>query len=635
MNKALIYLSFSLSLITLLSACGGSTTSSPSTPPPSPTPPTKNILMNIDANLLGQQATELVIFAPDEQITNISWQQTSGTNVNFLAGNSKVIAFTPQGAGDYSFQVNYSANGSAKTLTKTVTVADGNNLISVRLGHAALEGNKVSLRAWLDHSIKDATVTWQQTSGPTVNLTNYTNGDLAIFFTAPSVNKDTVIQFQASVNDGSANHTDSVAVLIENTDNIKSNAYFDSRLAKVFPYVKNSIYSNNLVNCFYSNNLTSSCTLSLTPLIAQQTTSPSVDDIMARVVVSHQWMGDRFKEFLINFDTNNDFKNLLRATTGIVISYDVRPSFYWAATGAIYLDASNFWLTPDERDTINEAPDYRSAFGKELRFVMPWRYVKNNNYASRSVPSTERVTRTGQDGLYRLASLLFHELAHANDFFPSSEWFSHNNNSRVLDAAQATNFESDGLASNYPLQNNIMRSLAQVSFAGSSANSSQKAYLPADISNFFSPDIATDYYNYSSLREDYAMLFEEVMMFTRYNIQRDVAVTNRPTGDVIFANDYIVDWGQRGRVGEASIKSRANFVLQRVLPELNNVNMINALPTPTAMISGNDWIENLDLSTNPSPSDTQQSKANKSTLNQQRLSAIENQRYFHKDLPKH
>jgi len=606
----------------LLSGCGGGS----STANTSPSPVTEDNIIVPDINLSPQRSVELVLFAPDAEISNITWQQTSGTAVNFLARNSKVIAFTPELAGEYNFQVTYTKSGNQKTLSKKITIDGTNNLITARLGHAALEGNKVSLRAWVDESLVSNIVTWEQISGPTVTLTNYTEGDLAVFFTAPSVQKDTLLQFKVQVNDGTSTYNDTVAVLIENAKDIPSNSYFDTRVANVFPYISNTAYSGNLVNCFYQNTLTSSCKLGDVPLIGQQTMSPSVDDIMKRVVVSHQWMGDRFKEFLETYDTNNDFKNLLRATTGVVISYDVRPSFYWAATGAIYLDANNFWLTPDERDTINEAPDYRSAFGNDLQFVMPWRYVKNNDYASHSVPKNQRSTRTGQDGLYRLASLLYHELAHANDFFPSAEWFNHSSNTRILDAAQSTNFESDSLASIYPLQSSVMRNLAQVSFAGSTANNTQKSYLPDDIRTFFTPDNATDYYNFSSLREDYAMLFEELMMFTRYNIQRDIAVTNQPTGEVIFANDYIVNWGQRGRIGEQNIKPRANFVLQRVLPELNNTNIINNLPAPVAMIQGNDWIQNLVLTTSPKQA------AAKKTQNHKFIDD-DLTHYFHKVLP--
>ena len=345
---------------------------------------------------------------------------------------------------------------------------------------------------------------------------------------------------------------------------------------------------------------------------------------MDRVVVSHQWMGDRFKEFLTNSDSHNDIKNLLRATTAIVISYDVRPSFYWAATGAIYLDADNFWLTSQERDTINEAPDFRADFGNDLKFVMPWRYVKDNDYASAYIPRSARENRTVSDGLYRLTSLMYHELAHANDFFPSAEWASHSSQTRVLDAATSSDFESDKLSISIPLQSQIMRGLAQVSFAGVDANAREKSYLPADIENLFSQDKATDFYAYSSLREDYAMLFEELMMQKRFNVFRDVAVTNQPIGDDISGRDYIVTWGQRGRIGEENIKARVLFSASRVTA-------LNSVPSPIVMTSGNDWIENITISPISSNAPKKAKNSFKPAANQQAVFHY----YHHKALPKH
>ena len=43
-----------------------------------------------------------------------------------------------------------------------------------------------------------------------------------------------------------------------------------------------------------------------------------------------------------------ELRRMLAATTAIVIGGRVRPSFYWSATGAIYLDASYLWLTPEQ-----------------------------------------------------------------------------------------------------------------------------------------------------------------------------------------------------------------------------------------------------------------------------------------------
>ncbi len=620
-------LSSILIAVLTLSACGGSKTE------PDDTSSGLDSILQLESSLLTNQGVDLILYFPNDVLTNIQWSQTSGSTIDLLAVNSKVVGFTPTSSGDYSFKATFNKNGGAsQTLTKSITVTNNASLITARLAHEVLSGNKVSLRAQLDTNIDSSLIQWQQVDGPTVSLTESDpNGHLAIFFDAPQVSKDTYISFEASVTDQGTKHTDTVTVLVEPANTINASAYFDTRVAKVFPYNENSPYKDNLTNCVYSNTLTSSCTLSKLPLIAEEvqnsSNTPSVDTIMDRVVVSHQWMGDRFKEFLINNDPNNDIKNLLRATTAIVISYDVRPSFYWAATGAIYLDADNFWLTAQERDTINEAPDFRADFGNDLKFVMPWRYVKENQYASSYIPATVRTNRAAIIGLYKLTSLMYHELAHANDFFPSTEWYIHSSQTRILDAALSSDFESDQLSISLPLQSQTMRNLAQVSFAGESANSTQKAYLPADIEGFFSPDIANDFYAYSSLREDYAMLFEELMMQKRFDVFRDVAITNQPTGDNISATDYIVTWGQRGRIGEESLKPRVLFSASRVLPEFDSVAALNTVPEPIAMTVGDDWIENLTIS----PANAQRSEKKGLKLEPQPIF----NRYYQKALPKH
>lgn len=595
-------------------------------------------IVQVDNSTLVNQSAELALFYPDDQISNIHWQQTSGATVTLLTSNTKVIAFTPKTAGSYSFTVSFTLNNNAtQTLTHSLIVNEQENKIATRLAHTVLSDNDVSLRVFLDAAIDSTTIEWQQTSGPDINFSQaQVSGELVVFFTAPSVNKDTLLIFEASASDNNQSYSDNVVVLVEPAENITSNAYFDSRVAAVTPYNNSSPYADNLVDCVYSNSLSSSCTLATLPLLSKESTTLTVNNIMDRVVVSHPWMGDRFKEFLTNSDANNDFKNLLRATTAIVISYDIRPSFYWAATGAIYLDAGNFWLTPDERDTINEAPDYRSDFGSELQFVMPWRYVKDNDYADSYFSAEQRVTRSTTEGFYRLASLLYHELAHANDFFPSTEWFSHDDDTRILDAALSPSFESDGLAVALPLQSSEMRSLAQVSFSGESATATEQAYSASDIEAFFSPDFASGYYAYSSEREDYALLFEELMMQARFRVFRDVAITNLPTGDDISATDYIVTWGQRGRIGEERIKPRVAYSATRVLAEFDSIEALTQIPTPIPMIAGDNWLDNLTISpgTDSEKASQQLRKVNILPAEQPMMQQPVSHFYYHKKLPK-
>jgi hypothetical protein len=627
------FLHLALSSTLVLSACGGGDSQPDNT---------KNVdstgsILQLEESLLINQGVDLILYFPDGNLTNIQWQQTAGDSVDILAPTSKAVGFTPTSAGNYSFSVSFNNdNGASQTLTKSITVTEELSLITTRLAHEVRSGNKVSLRTHLNADIDSDLLNWEQVAGPSVTLTDTdTSGKLAIFFDAPQVNNDTYLSFEASISTDGVKHTDTVTILVESADTISNNAYFDTRVASVFPYNESSPYKDNVVDCVYSNTLTSSCTLSKLPLIASEVQNaadiPSVDTIMDRVVVSHQWMGEKFESFLINNEPHDDIKRLLRATTAIVISYDVRPSFYWAATGAIYLDANNFWLTAQERDTINEAPDYRADFGNDLQFVMPWRYVKDNDYAYLSIPTSVRTDRTESDGLYRLTSLMYHELAHANDFFPSSRWSTYSSSQRVLDAAVSNNTESDNLSVALPLQSQTMRDLAQVSFAGESASNTQKTYLPSDIETFFSPDAATDFYAYSSLREDYAMLFEELMMQKRFDIFRDVAITNQPIGDNISGSDYKVTWGQRGRIGEEDIKPRVLFSASRVLPEFDSETALLNVLAPIQMTSGNDWIENLTIS--PIQSNVQKNgKRVFTTIQDQQAIPY---RYHHKSLPKH
>ena len=315
---------------------------------------------------------------------------------------------------------------------------------------------------------------------------------------------------------------------------------------------------------------------------------------MERVIVSHKWMGDQFKKFLENYDVHDDFKNLLRATTAIVISYDIRPSFYNPTSAAIYLDPSDLWETPAQRDTINQAPDYRAGFGAELQFEMPWRYVENNAYAYYYYPLRSRMSRSLDDSKYSFASLLYHELAHANDYFPSTNWLTYAGSRTVYDAVvEVYNDEqilSDFLQDNYPLDTqyssggqNELTKLAQVRFRNPDLVTQQQIdYSMDDVANMFKTEGAPQFYSYSSTREDLAILFDGFMMFARYGVSRDVAVSDQQYSDIA--------WGQRDRMGESWIKPRVSFVSNRVLPEFTDAStVIESLSPPRALQVNKTW----------------------------------------------
>ncbi|WOH38088.1 hypothetical protein RI844_02285 [Thalassotalea fonticola] len=583
-------------------------------------------------SLVSGKNADLILLKPEESISEINWLQTGGETVDFLTPSSKVISFTIPAAGDYSFEVSYLSDGKSEVETIAFTAEKGSPKLVARLGHSVVEDAGVSLRAFTSNDIELDSISWQHLSGPEITFDdNNTNKEVAIF-NSPKVFEDSIIEIEVSAEDSNGNkHTDVVSILVEDRPAIPANAYFDdddpgSALANVYVYNSDSPYKDVLVHCVYSNQLSSSCDLGEMPILADENdgATPSIEQIMDRVVVSHDWMAENFKAYLEAFDSNNDFKNLLRATTAIVLSYDIRPSFYWAATGAIYLDPNNLWLTAVERDTINEAPDYRSDFGSELQFVMPWRYVKDNNYVTDSFPVSARADRVLTDIKYELADLLYHELAHANDYFPPAEWGTYSASTRFLDAALDKEQISDDLIVLFPLQSQEMKDLAAVRFLGKDANAIQKSYQPDDVSIFYKNDISNGFYNYTNEKEDLGILFESLMMSLRYGVQRDTAVTSDRDGG------YVVSWGQRGRIAEPGVSERASYVTSRLLPEFD-LTLIDTLPEPIPMTKGLDWWDNLAISSQGTAQ--LQSKTAKQSAN--RNQAIRAYQAHGKALPKH
>ena len=614
----------------LLTACGGgSSDSTTPTTAPNQTLPAGTAPTSINANT--NQSVDLSLLYPNQTVSDISWQQTGGPIVPILSPNAKTIAFTAPESGTYTFTASYRLGGTETTKDFDVTVSSNQQAVNARLGHSVVEGNKISILAETLSTSDYNNLTWRQIAGPRVSIpAEDLTGMSGLFIDAPQVEEDSIITFEVSLND-SDTQKDQVSILIEDVPNILNNAYFEDPVAKTAAYVKSTQFERALNDCVYNNTISSSCTIGKLPVLGQSIASitPTVDEVMERVVVSHPWMAERFKTFLIEYDTHGDLKRLLRATTAVVISYDIRPSFYWAATGAIYLDANNFWITADERDTINSAPDFRASFGDDLQFSMPWRYVKNNDYIDKYQSRSDRSDRELKDNALDVVSLMYHELAHANDFYPYNEWNQHSSNTRLLDAILDSNFESDKLAITYPLTSDEMYSLGQVRFQGVTATSTQSAYSPSDVQGFFTSDNASDFYNYSSEREDLAMLFDEFMMQSRYQIYRDVAITNNPSGSNVTATDYIVTWGQRGRVGEALIKPRAAYVVRRLLPEFDVDSALENLITPIPMVSGDNWIDNLTIG----PESSKPASARK-FINEEERRPNTGRVHYHKPLPK-
>lgn len=596
-------LSFSLLTLYGCGGGGGETTSPAPIPTPPVTPPSFEIqgLTNVSTG----DSVDFAVAAPvNTRISDISWTVSGG--ISPLSSHTQVIGFDAINAGEYNISVEATLeNGQYLNDSITLIVSDSERPHALlRLGHETSEGGRVSLRVD-NNSLKAVTnITWEQLSGPTVANIAYDDGDYSysVFFQAPRVTSDSVVEMRATLfySDGST-ASDTAQVLVKDTP-VDTDAYFvntsngvvETVTTHMQAYRPDSPYANALSSCVYNNLLTQSCNFATLPLLGQVTENPSIDDVLDRTYVSHPWMGDAFKSFLETSASSEDMRKLLRATTAVVISYEVRPSFYWAVTGAIYLDANNFWRTSAERDTLNTRPDYRSGFGNALNFSSFWRYVKEGEYyyPQPGLSAASRETRTQEGVEAALTWLMYHELAHANDFFDYTTWDSLSGSDSPLSFVNRNAQVSDGLENALPLTSAQLHALADVRYGGDTASATQQSYTASQVANWFEEDGAVSFYSYYTRREDFATLVERFMMLYRLGVSADVAVFTR---DTINSRDYTVTWGQRNRISDDNTSMRVDYAVSRVLPSLNVPLIQSQLPDQTQFPVNSDWFETLVL----------------------------------------
>ena len=368
------------------------------------------------------------------------------------------------------------------------------------------------------------------------------------------------------------------------------NARDDAGVAYTVPYVSDGTHADLLRPCAYGGDtIQRTCTVGELPFLGAEFEQPTVDDVMSRVLVSHRWMGDRLKERMDEFPA--DIRLLARSITVIVIASDIRPAYYWAGSGAIYLDAEFFWETPEERAVVTMEEDYRSGFGNDMQLRIPWRLVRNNvplglTAAGERAPRADRLPPF-------LAFLLYHELSHAADFMPVSKVSSLDPGWSPWQAISAhrADWTSSRLTREHPLRSRPMLDLARIFFRGVTPTPEQLELLPDDVVDTFASDGAVDFYSYASPFEDTADLHDAVLMSYHHGFEKDIGIVGTE-GDT--RAEAIVAWGQRGRMTDANVIDRLRLVIDELYPgDAQRLHgYLNERPGPLSMRRGDTWAEN-------------------------------------------
>lgn len=350
-------------------------------------------------------------------------------------------------------------------------------------------------------------------------------------------------------------------------------------------------FANDLLFCATPVIFADLCSFNRLPLLSMDGSTPTVEAIMQRVIVSHDWMAERLETMLRELPA--DILQLMGSLTSITIGADIRPAYYLPVSAGMYLDAAYFWVDASENDTISQEEDYRTEYARKVRFTDLARYVKDGRRAF-SYAEDAGGNRNPADVNKIAANLLFHELAHANDYFPSSERAGLNLQNTPYDVITSRQSLSTRLQEAMPLTSERLVAMGQVLYQGIEPTTEQKQIGSLAIGNLFSPDGAADLYAYSSNAEDLAMLFQEAMMRINYGVERELAFANYPDDvDNASCEDYIITWAVRGRVGAPQVKRRARWVVDQIMPNSGYANLVQAFPNQTAMKTGVDWCAHL------------------------------------------
>ncbi|MFO6423371.1 hypothetical protein [Motilimonas sp. KMU-193] len=354
----------------------------------------------------------------------------------------------------------------------------------------------------------------------------------------------------------------------------------------------NSPYADKLIPCVLGLQANNACSLNELNFIYQANPNPTVEDIMNRVVVSDQWMAKRFEDMLKQSNMPNTMLPLFQSVRAVVISKDIRPAFFSPYSGAIYIDPDFIWLTNSEKATINKDEDQRAEYARQFQFEATQRFVKDNARAFPPGTLNDQTERSLAATVPVLASLLFHELAHARDAYhhtfldtltPSDTRLSDIYNSRTIPVMNEQVFTST-----FALTNKNMKSLSQALYGGETPTAEQKAYTAADVGAMLEGEGANDQYAYYTGYEDFAMLFEETMMKYHYNIDRDVVYLEVPE-TYTKCDDYIVGWGQRNRLAASEVRPRAQAVARKALANISGTELLeidsffSTLGSPTTL----------------------------------------------------
>lgn len=349
-------------------------------------------------------------------------------------------------------------------------------------------------------------------------------------------------------------------------DSALKNKTFFEEVGVVEPYRPGAAYSATAVKCVYSITEKDACTASELPLLGLKEGKITIEDILNRTLVSHQFLGNSFREALSRM--NPEMLKMFGAVTAVVISDKINPSFYYNASGAIYLSGRYFWRNLEEWKLLTQVKDFREGSGMPFQFQFDSDYIKDGKSIGHRVFDDEQ---NYDEMSLKLARLLFHELAHANDFFPSTFYkdSAFDMEKTYLQMSEERYEKKENLSHKLPSSPGsiTLNHVGQVLYQGEKASAEDSLLTAEQVAQEISNDVVSDAYAYSTPMEDLAMLAEEALMLHFYNMPRYTFVIKLPSAFFKIPKDfdYPIAYGQKSKIAEAVIKPRAVFAIDSLI----------------------------------------------------------------------
>lgn len=528
----------------------------------------KTIVVTGDTDSQQGKMTSLIAYHPEKIVKEYQWQQLSGKQVKLSSYHQGLVTFRPQEIGLYEFMVTLITEDEQQyTKTITINVSPSTTKTTELLRDRAVTGNRNFIMNVSNAINKDNLVLEVKDNSKYKLVANLDKKTGEVYVRSIQSNKSQLVKILVKDN---YQVLDTAYVLIEGSHNSVSPYFCNSSgaycatsetLGRTFVYNPNSPYRDVLQKCTFSNQLKRNqlCTIQTLPPLGYINSQVSLNHIKDRLIVGEEWMGDRFMDFMKNMDNHNDLKTLFGSATAIIISDNIQVPFYWALTGAIYLSPYDLYLNEKEFLSVAKPYDYHQyiARGESTAFI--WQYLQGD----RSIAVDIKAQRNLQDIYYNFSALLYHELSHANDFYPNYKLINFDKNKTMLDnLGTVSQMTSNKLKSTYPLKSNKLKNFASHKFNGRTVGSETINTPPSILAKEFFAEGANDLYNYTNEKEDMAMLFEEVMMKYRFNIDRHISILDQSNNSII-AN-------KKNRVFDKNVLPRTQMVIKDILPQISS-----------------------------------------------------------------